>query len=100
MSSGLIGLDLEIMQEQAEALGRAGKKLKQAIDRFAAVETGMDATTRDALLNEIAARAWALMVQREHIGFKQECWRWVAREFDIPAEALKRLGRAHRLESR
>lgn len=90
-------LDFEIAQEQAEALGLAGKKLQAAIDRFDnAVRERQSAVDDDSLLSDIASRAWALIVQRELMGFKHENLRWVLEHFEIPDAALRRLGRSDR----
>jgi len=88
-------LDFEIAQEQAEALGLAGKKLQAAIDRFDnAVRERQSAVDDDSLLSDIAARAWALIVQRELLGFKHENLRWILDHFPVPDAALRRLGRS------
>jgi Family of unknown function (DUF6665) len=88
----MIGLEFEIAQEQAESLGVAGRKLQASIERYRAAVRRRHASEREALLNEIASRAWGLMVQRELIGFKQDNVRWMLDNFDLPAAALKQLG--------
>jgi hypothetical protein len=86
-------LELEIAREQAEALGLAGKKLQESIDAFnraaRQAETSVD---HDRLLGDIASRAWALMVQRELMGFTHENLRWVLDRFDVPDGALRKMG--------
>ncbi len=87
------GLEFEIAQEHAEALGLAGKRLQESIDRFNAAHQDSGVTASGDLVREIASRAWALMVQRELIGFKHENLRWLLEHFDIPEAALSILGR-------
>jgi len=87
----------EIAKEQAEGLGLAGKKLQESIDRYNdAVRSGEERANDEALLLDVAARAWALIVQRELIGFVHENQKWVAENFAIPRAALRLMGRAHR----
>lgn len=93
-SSPTTALDLEIAREQAEALGTAGKKLQESIDRFRVSfrrEARVPGTQE--LLDEIVSRAWALMVQRELLGFRHENMSWILAHFDLPTEALRQLGR-------
>ena len=92
----MTGLELEIAREQAESLGLAGKRLQESIDRHASsVQHNESAACQSKLLGEISNRAWALMVQRELVGFKHEALRWVVDNFDIPEAALSQLGRRH-----
>lgn len=87
-------LRVEIVKGQAESLGRAGRKLEASIERFnRAVETRASSHDCEDRLDEVASCAWALVVQREVIGFRQENLRWVRDEFDVPVAALDRLGR-------
>lgn len=87
-------LDLEIARAQAEALGLAGKKLQESIDRFrVSSEWESRAQGREELLDELVSRAWALMVQRELIGFRHENVRWILKHYELPNEALSYLGR-------
>jgi hypothetical protein len=91
----MTGLELEIAREQAETLGLAGKRLQESIDRLNSAGKRQGAAVQhDELLSEIASRAWALMVQRELIGFKHENLRWIMDRFEIPDAALKKLGRS------
>ncbi len=88
-------LELEIAREQAQSLGLAGRRLQESIDKYrVAIEEDDSAARRTRLLNDIASRAWALMVQRELVGFKHEARRWVLENFDIPEEAVGHLGHA------
>lgn len=88
-------LDLQIAREQAESLGLAGRRLQESIDQYhVAFEQAASAALQTKLLGEISSRAWALMVQREHVGFRHEARRWVLENFDIPERALSHLGHA------
>ena len=92
------GLEREIAEERARALGLTGKKLQQSIDRFnRAVRLRRSSADHEGLLGEIAWHAWALIVQREVIGFRHGNLRWVRDHYDIPRAALHRLGRSDRL---
>ena len=87
----------EVAKEQAEGLGLAGKKLQESIDRYnSEANDSRRRTDDDDLLLDVAARAWALIVQRELIGFVHENQKWVAENFAIPRAALKLMGRTHR----
>jgi len=85
---GLVALDYEIAQEQASALGRAGRRVAESLAALAAVEkTGAG---REALLRDAAAAVWAYFVQREMIGFRRHDD--AVRVYGIPPEVLARLG--------
>ena len=87
------GLEREIAKERAQGLGLTGKKLQRSIDRFnRAVRLRRAMADRESLLREIAWHAWALIVQREVIGFRHDNMRWVRDRFDIPDAAMQRLG--------
>ena len=89
----ITGIEFEIAQEQAESLGLAGKKLQESIDRFNAIDAaGSESAGGAEALQEVASRAWALMVQRELIGFTHDNLRWLRDRFDLPAAALRLLG--------
>jgi hypothetical protein len=83
----------ELAEERAGALGRAGRRLEQALESFRGCETNAapDADTkRDRLLWELAERVHAFVVQREACGLRDS--RHVLKHFDIPREALARVG--------
>ena len=88
-SESLSGFELEIAKEQAESLGIAGKKLQESIDQFQlAIRDNETESRQSALLAEIKTRVWALIVQRELVGFRHETLSWVVANFDIPEAAL------------
>lgn len=88
-------LEYELMREQANALGRAGSKLESALQNyhnFIAQFGSSDTTKIAALLDDIAAKMWALALQRELIGFHHDNIEWISDTFDIPTAVLGRLG--------
>lgn len=87
---GVSGLELEIAQEQAEALGLAGRKLQDSIDAYnRTCVSRPEGPIQPKLLKEIASRAWALIVQRELLGFRHENLRYIRERFDIPRDVWR-----------
>jgi hypothetical protein len=83
----------ELAEERAGALGRAGRRLEQALDSFRNYETSgapRAGAKRELLLWELAERVQAFVVQREACGLRDS--RHVLQHFDIPREALARVG--------
>ncbi|MEN0001386.1 MAG: DUF6665 family protein [Pseudomonadota bacterium] len=81
----------EARQEASGALGRAGRKLEDAV---AALERH-DATPRanadrDDLVQEIADQAWAIIIQREAFGMTAS--RDIVKHYRVPREAMSRMG--------
>ena len=97
-SSPLVALDYEVAQEQASALGRAGRMLEQALQALAdhdsaAAQDRMPADDlgRRAELVQTAGHAlWCFMVQRESIGLRDP--RPVLRDYRVLAEVQNRMG--------
>jgi hypothetical protein len=86
-------LEAEIAKERATALGRAGRKLDESLERYRLlVASRATANEIDTLLYDIAENLWALVVQRELIGFVHENMRFIRERFDIPAAAFARMG--------
>lgn len=79
--------------ERANSLGRAGRRLEEAIDTHRLlVEVGAaDAGQLDAALQEVTDAAYALIVQRECCGFRQDNMGWIRRHYAVPAAALRRI---------
>lgn len=94
MSGGFVDvIKLEVAEERAGALGRAGRRLEQALDVFRAYESGSALRApakRERLLWDLAERVHAFVVQREACGLRDS--RHVLTHFDIPREALARVG--------
>ncbi len=93
----MIALDYEIAQEQASALGRAGRALEAALAALAdydhRAEHAADAAHRAAragLVQDAADALWCFMVQREAIGLRDP--RPVMRDYRVPAEVQNRMG--------
>ena len=88
-------IELEIFKEQAGALGSAGKLLSTALNRHQEhIQNGGregDPVTEE-LLDEVAQRAYELMLQREFVGFTQNNAAWLLQGFTLPPGVLRRLG--------
>jgi hypothetical protein len=84
-------LEVEILREQATALGRAGKRLRVSIERFSVTQS-TTATDERKLIDEVAANVWELSLQREFVGMVQGNLEWIAEHYAIPREVLKKLG--------
>src|SRR5580700_9962959 len=94
-------LAYEIVQEQAAALGRLGRRLEQALANLRAFDTARTASgtasftpaergTRHALLAEAGHALWLFVVQREACGLRDS--RSVMRDYAVPAEVQIRMG--------
>jgi hypothetical protein len=86
----------EIAEEKAGALGRTGRQLEHALERFRDYEhagrvggSRVDAR-REALLWNLAERVEAFVVQREACGLRDS--RHVLKYYGVPREALARVG--------
>jgi hypothetical protein len=88
-------LELEIFKEQAGALGSAGKLLSTSLKKHQEhIQNGGregDPVTEE-LLDEIAQRAYELMLQREFVGFTQNNAAWLLQGFALPPGVLRKLG--------
>jgi len=87
-------IELEIAKEQASALGRAGRKLRLSLEKY---ETERHKNLNDEqegeLINEISTNVWALLLQREFIGFTDGNIDWVRGNYRIPEAAINSLGK-------
>jgi hypothetical protein len=87
-------LQHELAEERAGALGRSGRRLERALDRYRGHESSSTASradaTRERLLWDLAERVEAFVVQREACGLRDSPN--VLKQFDIPREALARVG--------
>jgi hypothetical protein len=89
-------LDYEIVQEQAAALGRIGRKLEEALARlreFDAAHPRSDAPTsakRRTLVTEAGHALWMFVVQREACGLRDS--RTVMRDYKVPGEVQHCMG--------
>ncbi len=82
----------ELAEERAGALGRCGRRLEDALERFRDHEAADEASAakRERLLWDLAERVEAFVVQREACGLRDS--RQVLKLHDVPAEAIARVG--------
>jgi len=88
-------LEYELLREQAGALGVAGKQLRDALTVYAKhVERGGLAgeSHTEQLLDEVAAKVYALLLQRELVGFVHNNIEWLKATFDLPLGIWQRIG--------
>lgn len=76
----------EIAQEQAASLGRAGRRVEQAL----AVLRDHQGEGRAEALSTAAYAVWCFLVQREVMGFRDRTQ--VVADYRIPREVMARLG--------
>ena len=91
-SSRIVALDYEVAQEQASALGRAGRALEAALAALAEIDRAADPQDagRDDLVQDASEALWCFLVQRESIGLRDA--RPVFRDYRVPAEVRNRIG--------
>lgn len=89
----MAGVERALAEERADALGRAGTRLEEAIDTWELlIEVGHATEAQvHAALVEIRDAAWALLVQRECVGFRADNLGWIRKHYRIPATALRRI---------
>ena len=82
-----------LMEETARALGRSGDRLEQALrDHRVAVASGRLSSAEERQhLDRIAARLYALLVQRECAGATHRNLEAICAVYDIPDGALRRV---------
>ncbi|MBW3663108.1 MAG: hypothetical protein KY469_08415 [Actinobacteria bacterium] len=92
MTSGSVGqheqVEVALIEERANALGRVGDRLEEALSAWRVAVDG-DPAEREAALVRVRDAAWALIVQRECVGFRCDNLRWIRRHYDIPPEAFR-----------
>lgn len=76
----------EIVEEQAAALGRMGRKAEAALATLKAHE----GEGRAEVLSAAADAVWCFLVQREVMGLRDRAA--VVAQYDIPREVMARLG--------
>jgi hypothetical protein len=89
------GVQREISEEKAGALGRAGRRLEDALASFRAHEARQPADRiaggqRERLLWDLAERVESFIVQREACGLRDS--RQVLAFYGVPKEAVARVG--------
>ena len=83
------GLEDELAKERAEALGRSGRDLDEAIADYYAAGPDEDL---GPYLDRIADRLYPLVLQRESIGLVVGNLAYLRAAYDIPTAALARFG--------
>jgi hypothetical protein len=79
-------------EDRAAALGRTGRSLVAALSRYRdAVATGCSRATEEALLDEVAAWTYRLLLQRECAGARTNNLDAIQAAFDLPDAVLRRL---------
>ena len=86
VETGEAVLRYELLEEQAAALGRVGRKLESAL----AALRDHRGEGRAAVLAAAADAAWCFFVQREVMGLRDRAA--VIAQYDIPREVLVRIG--------
>jgi hypothetical protein len=88
----IVALDYEIVQEQANALGRLGRALEAALGALSDYDSAH--AQRDAarapLVQAASHALWCFMVQREACGLRDP--RPVLRDYRVPGEVHARMG--------
>jgi uncharacterized protein DUF6665 len=86
------GLDYEVAQERAAALGRAGRALEAALAALGAHDRAGQAAdeTRRKLVADAGDALWRLIIQRECCGLRDT--RAVMRDYRVPQEVQNRMG--------
>lgn len=91
--NSLAAIESELVEERANALGRVGERLEEAIDTWRLlVEVGAATEAQvEQALRDVRDAAWALIVQRECSGFRTDNLAWIRRYYDVPWAALRRI---------
>ena len=87
-------LDIEILQEKAQALGRTGRALSRAVAALREFDDTPQRDGRDMLVDGAAEQLWHLIIQREACGITAH--EEVLAQYDIPAEVFQRMGARRR----
>jgi hypothetical protein len=90
--SSTVALDYEIAQEQAAALGRAGRGLEAALAALLEYDRNLRAAgeARAKLVDDAGEALWRLLVQRECCGLRDP--RPVMSDYRVPQEVQNRIG--------
>ena len=90
----LSALELKLAKEKSTALGLAGKQLRNSLAKYrnSISQDGVSSDERGRLLAALAADIQALIVQRDLVGLTHDNMQWVVQTFEVPKEALAKLG--------
>jgi hypothetical protein len=87
-------LELEIAKEKSTSLGIAGKNLRDSIEKYrqSTSQNAVASEERGRFLASVLANVQALVIQRELVGFIHDNMNWIIETYDLPKEALTKLG--------
>jgi len=87
-----VALDYEIAQEQANALGRAGRALEAALAALSEHDRTPQCGghARAKLVQDAGDALWRLVIQRECCGLRDA--RVLMRDYRVPQEVQNRMG--------
>ncbi len=77
----------ELIEEQAQSLGRAGRKVEETLAALKAHDNNDD---RTVLMNAAADAVWGFLVQREIMGLRDRTA--IVEQYGIPREIMARIG--------
>lgn len=89
-----LDVEVELVKERAEALGRAGRTLEDAVAAYrlaAAAPDPVPAEVREALLDDIAGPLYRLVVQRECSGARHGNLEAIRLAYGVPEAAFLRI---------
>ena len=91
-TGALAQVQLDLVEERANALGRVAERLQEAIEDHRLLRDVGAATDEqlDAALDEVATAAWNLLVQRDCAGFRGDNRHWIRQNYDLPGGAFHR----------
>jgi hypothetical protein len=92
-AAGDLRPDVAFAGDRAAALGRTGRSLDAALRTYRdAVAAGCSPTTAEVLLEEAAAWAYRLLLQRECAGARGGNLEAICAAYDLPPAVQRRLG--------
>jgi hypothetical protein len=90
VETGEAAFRYELLEEQAAALGRTGRKAQAALAALKAHDEAGAGEGRAEVLKAAADAVWCFLVQREVMGLRDRAT--IVRDYDIPKEVMVRLG--------
>lgn len=87
VETGEAVLRYELLEEQAQSLGRAGRKVEAALSALAEHAGGEG---RAVLVKAAADAVWGFLVQREVMGLRDRAA--VVAQYGVPREVMARIG--------
>ncbi|SRR5690606_21728807 len=83
-------IEYELAKERAGTLGRLGRKLEATVAEYRGLEADGADEAREEKLWELAELVMFLLAQREACGLRNPDW--ALRYYQVPKEAIRRLG--------